>query len=197
MGIWNLYSDGGSRPNPGKSSYCAALYEGTELVESTGGFIGNSTNNKSEYKAFYKGLKLLEEHCNVSDEIHCYLDSQLVMKQVLGQWSVKDETLKEICENCKSMYKKFEDIELHWVKGHSGEPGNEYVDSVCTYFIEKSSHLLQPEKQNTERKENDKMYINVPYSEKDEAKALGAKWDITKKKWWINSSMNEKFSKWI
>ena len=193
MGVWNLYSDGGSRPNPGKSSYCAALYEGAELVESSGGFIGNSTNNKSEYKAFYKGLKLLELHCDTQDEIHCYLDSQLVIKQISGQWSVKDESLKNIFEKCKSIYESFENIELHWVKGHSGEPGNDYVDSVCTYFIEKSSTLFTSEKKEV----NGKIYINVPFSEKDEAKSLGAKWDVSKKKWWIYHDMEDKFTKWI
>jgi ribonuclease HI len=193
MVSWNLYSDGGSKPNPGKSAYCAALYKGKELMESSGGFIGNSTNNKSEYKAFYKGLKLIEEHCDIDDDIKCYLDSQLVMKQVSGEWSVKDETLLEINEKCKILYETFTNIELIWVKGHSGEPGNEYVDGACTYFIEKSSQ----HKKKIVNDGDEKIYITVSFSEKDEAKSLGAKWDATKKKWWILSENKDKFSKWI
>jgi ribonuclease HI len=199
--MWELYSDGGSRPNPGQAAYSAVLYKDSELIESIGGFMGESTNNKAEYKAFFSGLKLIEDNCNSDDEIVCYLDSQLVLKQITKEWKVKDESLKYITIKCQDLTSKFNNIKLKWVKGHSGNKGNEYVDSVCTYFIEKQKDKIEfiseTECIKLEKKHNSKIYINCPYSDKDEAKSLGAKWDIKEKKWYITSELQDLFEKWL
>ena len=199
--MWKLYSDGGSRPNPGKAAYCAALYKDFELVESVGGYMGKSTNNKAEYKAFYAGLKLIENNCEYDEEIICFLDSQLVLKQTMKEWKVKDESLKDVSKQCQELVSKFEYIKLEWVKGHSGNKGNEYVDSVCTYFITKENlNNTDPPKNEyieLEKKNSSKIYINCPYADKDEAKSLGAKWDVKEKKWYITHEMLDLFEKWL
>jgi len=191
--MWNLYSDGGSRPNPGKSAYCAALYNNYVLVESIGGYMGESTNNKAEYKAFYTGLKLIEEHCDIYDEINIYLDSKLVLKQTTKEWKVKDESLKDIATKCQEIVEHYTHMKFTWIKSHSGNEGNTYVDTVCTYFIEKCKNDVIVE----EKEDISKIYINCPYSEKDEAKQLGAKWDCTEKKWYIPSELIDQFEKWL
>jgi len=199
--MWELYSDGGSRPNPGKAAYCAALYKDNELVESVGGYMGEGTNNKAEYKAFYTGLKLIEENCESDEEITCFLDSQLVLKQTTKEWKVKDESLNNISKQCQELVSKFENIKLEWVKGHSGNKGNEYVDSGCTYFITKENiNNTNPPKNEyieLEKKNPSKIYINCPYSDKDEAKSLGAKWDMKEKKWYITPELQDLFERWL
>ena len=193
MSVWKLYSDGGCRPNPGVGAYCAALYKDDELVESVGGYVGESTNNQTEYKAFYAGITLLDEHCEEDSRIEVYLDSQLVLKQVKGEWSVKEESLKKISKKCREAISYYTDISYNWVKSHSGDIGNEYVDSVCTYFIEKSKGTVNLPKEVIPTR----IYINCPYSDKDEAKTLGAKWDAKEKKWWITPEDREQFEKWL
>jgi ribonuclease HI len=193
--MWELYSDGGSRPNPGQASYCAALYKDGELVESTGGYMGQSTNNKAEYKAFYAGLNLLNNNSEYDDDIVCYLDSQLVLKQISKEWKVKDATLKDISELCQEIVSNYTNIKLKWVKGHSGNIGNEYVDSGCTYFIGKQTinkNMIIKEKKNSS-----KVYIKCPYEDKDEAKSLGAKWDVNEKQWYITHELQDLFTKWL
>ena len=191
---WKLYSDGGSRPNPGKAAYSAALYCGDELHASVGGFMGSSTNNKAEYKAFFSGLHLLEEHCATDDEIEVFLDSKLVLNQVQGIWKVKDDSLQSVCDSCKELLSSFTNVSMQWVKGHSGDPGNEYVDSVCTYFITKCETADEEIKQVN----SDRIYLTCPYADKDSAKALGARWDAGHKKWYITADMDtDAFEKWI
>lgn len=193
--MWELYCDGGSKPNPGQSAYCAVLYKDGKIQESVGGYIGHSTNNKAEYKALYEGLKLLKDNCDIEEEIGVHLDSQLVMNQVLGEWKVKDETLKGINEKCKNIYELYKNIEIKWVKGHSGVAGNEYADSVCTYFIEKNE---LPKKKVTQPIIQTRIHLNCPYSEKEQVKSLGAKWDPKEKKWYITSQQDiDVFEKWI
>ena len=211
--MWNLYTDGGCRPNPGNASYSAALYNVNELYESIGGYIGQGTNNKAEYRAFLSGLYLLENNCKYEDNIECHLDSQLIIKQLTNVWKVKDKELLIISDKCKVIVAKFQNIKFNWVKGHSGNKGNEYVDSVCTYFIKKqdseksdseSEHEEEYETDDEQlygmlanKIESDKLYINCPFSEKDEVKSLGAKWDANEKKWWIKPNMNVVFKKWL
>jgi len=53
-------------------------------------------------------------------------------------------------------------------------------------------------KLNSAPADEEKLYINVPYSEKDKAKELGAKWDLVKKSWFIPKGLNQiNFEKWI
>lgn len=58
----------------------------------------------------------------------------------------------------------------------------------------------EPVYYNNEREETryERHYINCPYSEKDEAKSLGARWDPARKKWYfIGKEKSEKFKKWL
>ena len=193
--MWKLYSDGGCKPNPGKGSYSAALYKDDALIESIGGYIGETTNNKAEYKAFWSGLQLIESHCDYDDQMEIYLDSQLVLNQVSGKWKVKDESLHDVSMMCQAVVKKFPNMSLLWVKGHSGNEGNNYVDTVCTYFIDKTATISSA----SVEREDDKLWLKCPFSEKDEVKRLGAKWEPKQKKWWVVADEDNlvTFAKWI
>ena len=194
--MWKVYTDGGCKPNPGKGAYCAALYKGDTLIESAGGYLQDTTNNKAEYRACLAGLQLVEAHCDHDDEIIMLLDSQLVIKHLTGEWSVKDETLKSTYLKCFDKVVQYDNMRFEWVKGHSGNTGNDYVDSVCTYFIQRDTTVVTPVKiENTQAK----VYLNCPYADKDTAKSLGAKWDARAKKWWVSDSDEHRntFAKWI
>lgn len=88
-----LHTDGGSRGNPGLAAVGGVLFdERNEIVGQFSRFIGTTTNNVAEYTALIDGLSLAKS--NGATEVGCYLDSELVVKQLNGQYKVKDQNMK-------------------------------------------------------------------------------------------------------
>jgi ribonuclease HI len=103
-----LYSDGGARGNPGPAAIAyLALTEKGELVKADSRFIGIHTNNQSEYNAL---IAALEFAIAVKvEEVVCNLDSELVAKQLNGEYSVKNAELQKLwhkAQELKSCFKK-------------------------------------------------------------------------------------------
>ena len=89
-----IYSDGGARGNPGPAAIAfVALNSKGEMVKAESRFIGIHTNNQAEYEALLLALKYAVD-VNVS-EIACYLDSELIVKQVNGEYAVRDNLLQQ------------------------------------------------------------------------------------------------------
>ena len=91
-----LNIDGGSRGNPGPSAagiVIAAQDDGTILHEA-GIFLGNATNNVAEYMGLIEGLKAAAK-LSVA-EVECFSDSELLVKQMNGEYRVKNEGLKPL-----------------------------------------------------------------------------------------------------
>jgi ribonuclease HI len=100
-----LYCDGASRGNPGPASYGFVIFEGDEIINKDGKRIGNTTNNVAEYTALIEGLKKAIS-LNV-EEIEIRADSQLLIRQVLGQYKVKTPHIKELFIVVMSLLKNF------------------------------------------------------------------------------------------
>ncbi|MDP3996962.1 MAG: ribonuclease HI family protein [Candidatus Andersenbacteria bacterium] len=101
-----LFTDGGARGNPGPAGIGLVLrVEGEQALE-YGEYIGETTNNQAEYKALIKGLAMALE-AGVS-EIKCFLDSQLVVEQLKGNYRVKNNGLKQLFVEAKELADKFE-----------------------------------------------------------------------------------------
>ena len=88
------YTDGASRGNPGKSGVGIVLKdERGNMIASHFGYIGEATNNIAEYTALAACLKLVQEmECN---HLIVHSDSELMVRQLNGQYKVKDEDLKK------------------------------------------------------------------------------------------------------
>jgi ribonuclease HI len=100
-GTIHVYTDGGSRGNPGQAAIGCVLLEpvsGTVLQEYSEA-IGIETNNIAEYKALIRGLELAAQ-LN-PNSVLCHLDSELVVKQVVGQYRVKMPHLIPLLEQVK------------------------------------------------------------------------------------------------
>ena len=87
-----LFTDGGSRGNPGPSAYAFVLQseDGRTILEKAK-FLGRATNNEAEYNGLLAGLAAAKEQG--ADEIDVRMDSELVVKQMQGLYNVKAENI--------------------------------------------------------------------------------------------------------
>lgn len=141
-----IYTDGACRGNPGPGGWGAVLsYKGHEKELS--GFDADTTNNRMELMAVIEALNTLKEPCN----IQLYTDSTYVKNGVekwLAGWKakgwktaskkpVKNQDLWERLDAALSRHT----INWHWVKGHSGDAGNERADGLATGAIDRLLEL--------------------------------------------------------
>ncbi len=109
-GTLHLFCDGGSRGNPGHAAIAGILEDpvsGTVIKEYYER-IGQETNNVAEYRALIKGLELAREY--QPNRLICHLDSELVVKQVNGEYKVKMPTLQPLVEEVQELANGFPDV---------------------------------------------------------------------------------------
>lgn len=109
-GTLHLFSDGGSRGNPGHAAIACIIEDpvtGTVLKEHYER-IGQETNNVAEYRALIKGLELAREY--QPNRLICHLDSELVVKQVNGEYKVKMPTLQPLVEEVQELANELSDV---------------------------------------------------------------------------------------
>lgn len=95
MRVVKIYSDGGSRGNPGQGAIGFVVYEGKKEIYKKGEKIGHCTNNEAEYQAVIRALSYADKEIDKA-QIKFYLDSELVVKQLNGEYKVKDQKLKPL-----------------------------------------------------------------------------------------------------
>lgn len=104
-----MFSDGGSRGNPGPSaSGYVLMTEADKVVKEVGVYLGVTTNNQAEYKSLQFGL---EDALSLgARKISVFMDSQLVINQMNGSYKIKNRDLLPIYRNIKDLETKFEEI---------------------------------------------------------------------------------------
>lgn len=104
--LLKIFTDGASRGNPGDAAIAFIIEDekGT-VLEQHNESIGVATNNVAEYTAIIKALKRAAFHCK--DQIKCFSDSELFVKQMNGEYKVKKGHLKELYSKVKVLEKKF------------------------------------------------------------------------------------------
>lgn len=89
-----VYSDGGSRGNPGPSAYAIVVVSSGKVVHEHAEFLGVHTNNYAEYRGLISGIgKAIELG---ADEAEFVMDSQLVIRQMNGEYKVKNRDMAEL-----------------------------------------------------------------------------------------------------
>jgi len=140
-----IYTDGACKGNPGPGGWGAWLKSGATEKDLFGGEL-NTTNNRMELTAVIEGLAALKRPCKVL----LYLDSQYVRKGItewIRGWKAKGwvTASKEPVKNVE-LWKRLDtlvnegghQIEWRWVKGHSGDPGNERADMLANKGVDKA-----------------------------------------------------------
>lgn len=109
-----MNTDGGARGNPGPSGIGIVIRnEKKEKIFEMGTYIGKTTNNQAEYTALIEGLKAALER-NIS-HLECRLDSELIVKQMKGEYKVKNADLKVLHQTAGELALKFKKIEFSHV----------------------------------------------------------------------------------
>lgn len=96
----NIFSDGGSRGNPGPASYGFVAFDAKnnqELFRGSG-YLGVTTNNQAEYRGVVAALEYIyrivkDNQAEQYPQISVFLDSELIVKQMNGQYKIKNEDL--------------------------------------------------------------------------------------------------------
>lgn len=110
-----LHTDGGARGNPGPAGIGVVLLsESGDLIGEIARGIGTATNNEAEYAALIAGLEMAQE-AGVT-ELDVFMDSQLVVSQVKGEWKIKKDHLRPLAVRARSLLGGFERASLNHVK---------------------------------------------------------------------------------
>ena len=94
--IYKVFTDGGSRGNPGKAACAFVVYDDAgNLREKRGNYLGIATNNEAEYNGVIRALDYLQTVKDI-EEVNFFLDSQLVVNQLNGFWKVKEPRMRDL-----------------------------------------------------------------------------------------------------
>jgi len=126
-----IFTDGVAEPNPGPAAIGASIRdEQGRLISSISQPIGRATNNQAEYRAI---IAALEHAINLgASQVEVRSDSQLAVRQIKGQYRVKEPSLKPLYQKVKQLQSKFEGFTIT----HIPRQQNREADSLASMALE-------------------------------------------------------------
>ena len=124
-----LFTDGGARGNPGPAAYGFVIEadDGTVLA-AEGEAIGVATNNVAEYSALIAGLERAAELA--IDELEVVSDSELLVKQMTGEYRVKNEALQELNADASRLARRLHRVTYKAVRREHNELADRLVNEA-------------------------------------------------------------------
>lgn len=119
--IWTLFVDGASRNNPGPSGAGIYLEKNGTVFIKDGYYLGIKTNNQAEYLALIFGLFIVAEQSKKGDTIEIVSDSQLLVRQLIGLYKVRDAQLQRLHAICKEKMHGFDVTIKHVLRAYNTE----------------------------------------------------------------------------
>ncbi len=126
-----IYSDGAARGNPGPAGAGAVLQgeDGHVIVEACR-YLGEMTNNQAEYRAL---LLALEEAKTIgAEQLTIFADSELMVKQIMGEYRVKNDGLKPLFAEVRKLLRAFADYTIE----HVPRDENRHADRLANLAID-------------------------------------------------------------
>ncbi|MEO8065318.1 MAG: ribonuclease HI family protein [Candidatus Doudnabacteria bacterium] len=124
-----VYTDGGARGNPGPAAIGVVVYDdsGKELKR-FGRVIDFTTNNQAEYRALIAGLEAVVSLG--AKEVVCYLDSELVVRQIQGKYKVREQSLKEPMMQVIRLKNQIKNVEFRNVPREKNKLADQLVNEA-------------------------------------------------------------------
>ena len=120
-----IYTDGGSRGNPGKSAATFIVVENNQIIKEKSFYLGIKTNNEAEYLAIIHALEELKE-----DNAEIISDSELVIKQIIGEYKINKPHLKLLNQEIQGL------ISNRKIKFSNAERENKFI-TRADYLVNK------------------------------------------------------------
>jgi ribonuclease HI len=131
-----IFSDGGARGNPGPAAIAfVAQNERDETLKEDSRFIGLHTNNQAEYEALLMALKFAINE--KAQEVVCHLDSELVAKQLNGEYTVKNYELQQLWRRVQELKGCFRKISF--VNVPRSNPQIERADALVNKTLDEEA----------------------------------------------------------
>lgn len=131
-----LYTDGGARGNPGPAAVGVAIYDSAnphDPIKTYGKYLGETTNNQAEYRALIVALEFAKELG--AKNLVCFLDSELVVKQLTGLYKIKEAGLKELAMDALRLKNSFDIVEFK----HIPREKNKLADRLVNEALDKEA----------------------------------------------------------
>jgi lactoylglutathione lyase len=128
-----LFSDGGARGNPGPAAIAFVAQNALgQTIKTDTCYVGVRTNNQAEYEALLLALNYAAEQ--KAQEVTCHIDSELVAKQLNGQYSVKNAELQQLNQKVKALKASFKKIAF--VNVPREHPQIQWADSLVNKTLD-------------------------------------------------------------
>lgn len=133
-----IFSDGGSRNNPGPGAGGAVVFfDDDKKCFASANFYGRCTNNQAEYTAITDAIGIVERYYanqELTDvELLIFLDSELAVKQINGQYQVKNEELRKIYDDIQKRLSTFGKTTV----SHVPRANNKLADSLVNVALDR------------------------------------------------------------
>jgi ribonuclease HI len=131
--VLEAYIDGGSRGNPGESGLGVYIAGHVRLAE----YLGTQTNNYAEYSALISAVRTaVLLRC---DELAVYADSELVVKQILGEYQVRNEGIRPLYESAKRWIRLIPKFSIHHIRREM----NKEADKLANLAMDKRANFVE------------------------------------------------------
>lgn len=127
-----VFCDGASRGNPGAAGAGVVVKKDGKVIKEIAEYLGKATNNVAEYLALIRGLE--EALLLGASEASFYCDSELLVKQIQGEYKVKNEGLQPLYLHAKGLIRKFKDFSIE----HKYREQNEHADELANRGIDEN-----------------------------------------------------------
>lgn len=132
-----VHSDGGARGNPGPAATGFVISQGSSVLTSGGNYLGTTTNNVAEYQAVIDALQwIIANHPSPIPPIQFFIDSQLVVQQLSGNWKIKLPHLRQLAGQVWAISRQHR---LHISYTHVPRHQNAQADALVNEVLDKKN----------------------------------------------------------
>lgn len=130
-----VYADGSCKPtNPGPCSCSAVLVIDDIILESRSVFLGHGTNQVAELNAISLALSILRDRDLAWESSIIITDSKYCIGVLVEEWKAQKNI--DLIAKIKKSLESFPNIQMKWIKGHSGDKLNDFVDLSAKQIID-------------------------------------------------------------